>query len=233
GLPQQERNIAPSYGLDNYFGQSSQFEMMKNVGHPQIFMSYLLLMQMIIGSDSDDLPNAEKSGDNIPFEASSSDDDFYAQSVTKTNIHESFLCIEQGCQFMLTSFNDKHTNMWKVGRYIKEHTCDMGTCRDGHFNLDIEMIAFVLRTDTEKTPRFSIKDYQTTVLKAYGISISKRKEYIGRKCTFEKFYSTWEGSFAKLSRFMEALKHFNPGTIVEWKIEWHVDVIKDVFNYVF
>ncbi|KAG5614742.1 hypothetical protein H5410_014566 [Solanum commersonii] len=27
-------------------------------------------------SDSDDLPNAEESGDNVPFEASSSDDDF-------------------------------------------------------------------------------------------------------------------------------------------------------------
>ena len=27
-------------------------------------------------SDSDDLPNVEESGDNVPFEASSSDDDF-------------------------------------------------------------------------------------------------------------------------------------------------------------
>ncbi|KAG5604232.1 hypothetical protein H5410_025724, partial [Solanum commersonii] len=31
GLPQRDRNIAPSYGLDNYFGQSSHFEMTKNV----------------------------------------------------------------------------------------------------------------------------------------------------------------------------------------------------------
>ncbi|KAH0675286.1 hypothetical protein KY285_023087 [Solanum tuberosum] len=31
-LPLQDRNIAPSYGLDNYFGQSSHFEMTKNVG---------------------------------------------------------------------------------------------------------------------------------------------------------------------------------------------------------
>ncbi|KAH0776773.1 hypothetical protein KY290_008184 [Solanum tuberosum] len=70
--------------------------------------------------------------------------------------------------FRLTSFNDKHTNMWKVGRYIKEHTCDMGTCRDGHFNLDVEMIANVLRVDIEKTPR--------------------RKAYLGRKRAFEKVY---------------------------------------------
>ena len=62
--------------------------------------------------------------------------------------------VEQGCRFRLTSFIDKHTNMWKVGRYIEEHTCDMGTCREGHFNLDVEMIANVLRVDIERTPRY-------------------------------------------------------------------------------
>ncbi|KAG5600443.1 hypothetical protein H5410_031813 [Solanum commersonii] len=136
--------------------------------------------------------------------------------------------VEQGCQFRLTCFNDKHTNMWKVGRYIKEHTCDMGTCRDEHFNLDVEMIANILCVDIEKTPRFPIKDCQIVVLKAYGISISRRRAYLGRKRAFEKVYGTWEGSFAELPRFMEALKHFNPGTIVEWKTEWHVDVIEDL-----
>ena len=35
--------------------------------------------------------------------------------------------VEQGCRFRLTSFIDKHTNMKKVERYIKEHTCDMGS----------------------------------------------------------------------------------------------------------
>ncbi|KAH0703134.1 hypothetical protein KY285_017412 [Solanum tuberosum] len=80
--------------------------------------------------------------------------------------------------------------MWKVGRYIKEHTCDMGTCRDGHFNLDVEMIANVLRVDIGKTPRFSIKDCQTAILKAYDISINRRKTYLGRKRAFENVYGT-------------------------------------------
>ncbi|KAH0689320.1 hypothetical protein KY289_016678 [Solanum tuberosum] len=249
--------------------------------------------------DSDDLPNAEESGDNVPFEASSSDDDFLMpnrsprpMSMSQFRNHEipyldhlpdgpdifgdahdeytsqrtwrkpedfmngaiyiekgmlfnskkhlqiavkllhlkiareyfvikstkkswRLVCrrVEQGCRFRLTSFNDKHSNMWKDGRYIKEHKCDMGTCRDGHFNLDVEMIAKVLCVDIEKMPR--------------------RKAYLGCKRAFEKVYGTWEGSFAKLPRFMEALKHFNPATIVEWKTERHVDVIEDVFNYVF
>ena len=62
--------------------------------------------------------------------------------------------VEQGCRFRLTSVIDKHINMWKVGRYIKEHTCDIGTCREGHFNLNVEMIANVLRVDIERTPRY-------------------------------------------------------------------------------
>ncbi|KAG5621695.1 hypothetical protein H5410_006913 [Solanum commersonii] len=99
--------------------------------------------------------------------------------------------------------------MWKVGRYIKEHTCDMGTCRDGHFNLDVEMIANVLRVDIEKTPKFPIKDCQTAVLKAYGISISRRKAYLGRKRAFEKVYGTWEGSFAEVHGSFETLQSWN------------------------
>ncbi|KAG5624267.1 hypothetical protein H5410_009485, partial [Solanum commersonii] len=311
GLPQQDRNIAPSYGLDNYFGQSSHFEMTENVGTSSNFHvsptfdadDYQNIddrgpskLRTPSASDSDDLPNAEESGDNVPFEASSSEDDFLMpnrsprpMSMSPFRNHEipylnhlpdgpnifgdthdehssqrtwcepedfmngaiyieksmlfnskkqlqravklfdlkiareyfvinstkkswRLVCrrVEQGCRFRLTSFNDKHTNMWKVGRYIKEHTCDMGTCRDGHFNLDVEMIANILRVDIEKTPRFPIKDCQTVILKAYGISISRRKAYLGRKRAFEKVYGTWEGSFAELPRFMEALKHFNP-----------------------
>ncbi|KAH0776774.1 hypothetical protein KY290_008185 [Solanum tuberosum] len=103
GLPQQDRNIAPSYGLDNYFGQSSHFEMTKNVGTSSNFhvsptfdaddyQENITQDEPIdpvniddrdlpnygspSASESDDLPNAEESGDNVPFEASSSDDDF-------------------------------------------------------------------------------------------------------------------------------------------------------------
>ncbi|KAH0678752.1 hypothetical protein KY284_019837 [Solanum tuberosum] len=190
-------------------------------------------------SDSDDLPNAEESRDNVPFEASSSDDDFLMpnrssrpMSMSPFRNHD----IPYLDHFLdgPNIFGDTHDEYSsQLGRYIKEHTCDRGTCRDGHFNLDVEMIANVLRVDIEKTPRFPIKNCQTAVLKAYGISISKRKAYLGRKRAFEKVYGTWEGSFAELSRFMEALKHFNPGIIVEWKTERHVDVIENVFNYVF
>ncbi|KAH0765603.1 hypothetical protein KY285_001474 [Solanum tuberosum] len=140
-------------------------------------------------SDSDDLPNAKESGDNVPFEASSSDDDFLMPN---------------------QSPRPMSMNLFHVERYIKEHTCDMGTCRDGDFNLDVEMISSVLRSDIEKMSRFPFKVCQTTVLTAYDILIRRRKTY-DRKCAFKKVYGTWEGSFSELPRFMEALNDFNPG----------------------
>ncbi|KAH0696140.1 hypothetical protein KY289_013622 [Solanum tuberosum] len=99
-----------------------------------------------------------------------------------------------------------------------------------HLQLVIVMICLMLRN---QELIFFIKDYQTTILKTYDISTSRRKAYLGRKHAFEKVYGTWEGSFAELPRFMEAMKHFNPGTIVEWRPERRVDVIEDVFNYMF
>ncbi|KAH0730411.1 hypothetical protein KY289_001599 [Solanum tuberosum] len=164
-------------------------------------------------SDSDDLTNAEESGDNVPFEASSSDDDFLMlnrlprpMSMSLFRNHEiPYLDHLPDGPNIFGDTHDEYTS--QLGRYIKEHTCDMGTCNDGHFNLDVEMIANVLRIDIEKMPRFPIKNCQTTVIKAYGISICIRKTYFGCKRAFEKVYGTWE--------------------------ERRVDVIEDVFNYVF
>ncbi|KAH0669427.1 hypothetical protein KY285_023590 [Solanum tuberosum] len=85
----------------------------------------------------------------------------------------------------------------------------MGTCRDGHFNLDVEMITNVLRVDIEKTPRFPIKDCQTAILKAYGISISRRKAYLGRKRAFEKVYGRFFCRVAEVHGSFETLQSRN------------------------
>ncbi|KAG5613251.1 hypothetical protein H5410_024532 [Solanum commersonii] len=60
GLPQQDRNIAQDEPIDPVNIDDHD---LSNYGSPS-------------ASDSDDLPNAEESGDNVPFEVSSSDDDF-------------------------------------------------------------------------------------------------------------------------------------------------------------
>lgn len=40
--------------------------------------------------------------------------------------------------------------MLKIEIYYDEHTCNMGRCCEGHFNLNVEMVASVLYTEIEK-----------------------------------------------------------------------------------
>ncbi|KAH0764066.1 hypothetical protein KY290_020139 [Solanum tuberosum] len=219
-----------------------------------------------LASDSDDLPNAKEAGDNVSFEASSSDDDFLMpnrsprpMSMSPFRNHEiPYLDHLQDGPDIFGDTHDEYTSQRTWGEpkdfmngaiYIEKGMLFNSKKQLQRavklLHLKIAREYFVIKS-TKKSWRlvcrrveqgcqfrFPIKDCQTAVLKAYGISISKRKAYLGRKRAFEKVYGTWEGSFAELLRFMEALKHFNPGTIVEWKTERRVDVIEDVFNYVF
>ncbi|KAG5622218.1 hypothetical protein H5410_007436, partial [Solanum commersonii] len=200
GLPQQDRNIAPSYGLDNYFGQSSHFEMTENVGTSSNFHvsptfdadDYRYVQHLIFylnepidpvniddrdlpnystpsASDSDDLPNAEESGDNVPFEASSSDDDFLMPNRLPRPM----------------SMSPFRNHEIPYLDHLPDGPNIFGDTHDEY---------------SSQRTWFLIKDCQTVVLKAYGISISRRKAYFGRKRVFEKVYGTWEGSFAELPR---------------------------------
>ncbi|KAF3668873.1 hypothetical protein FXO37_09304 [Capsicum annuum] len=127
--------------------------------------------------------------------------------------HENnFVPTYQGCSFKLCATKDSSNNLWKIDKYIGEHTCNMGHCRGGHNNLDVDMIATVLVPYIEKTPRYPIKDCQISVLNKFRKIISRRKAFLGRKHAFEQVYGNWEASFCELPRFIAAMKHFKPGT---------------------
>ena len=80
--------------------------------------------------------------------------EYHVTKSTKTSWRICCKRADQGCGFKATNYKSKETNMWTIGTYHDEHTCNMGTCREGHFNLNVEMIASILLTDIEKTPRY-------------------------------------------------------------------------------
>ncbi|XP_070017735.1 uncharacterized protein [Nicotiana sylvestris] len=109
----------------------------------------------------------------------------------------------------------------------------MDTFNGNHFNLDVGLISLQLIPHIEASIRYKIKECIISVHQKYGCTIIKRKAYLGRKRAFEIIYSYWDKSFASLSRYMAALKHFNPGIVVEWKHERSVGISEYIFIYVF
>ncbi|XP_070049502.1 uncharacterized protein [Nicotiana tomentosiformis] len=137
-----------------------------------------------------------------------------------------------GCHWMLRP-SKKKTGMWKVGKYIGTHTCEMDTFNGNHFNLDVDLIYLVLIPHIEESTRYKIKECITSVHQEYGCTITKRKAFLGRKRAFKIVYDNWDKSFATLPMYMVALQHFKPGTVVEWKLERSPGIPEYIFKYVF
>ncbi|XP_059294526.1 uncharacterized protein LOC132047507 [Lycium ferocissimum] len=133
----------------------------------------------------------------------------------------------QGCRWLLWGIA-KPDGLWEITKFHPKHTYDMGQSRADHFNLNINMIAHVLLKHIEETPRMPIKTCISMIHSKYGKIISKRKGFLGRGHVFETIFGTWESSFQALPGYMAALKHANPGTVVQW---WLLE--GRIFDFVF
>ncbi|XP_070005572.1 uncharacterized protein [Nicotiana sylvestris] len=109
----------------------------------------------------------------------------------------------------------------------------MDTFNGNHFNLDVDLISLQLIPHLEVSIRHKIKECITSIHWEYGCTITKTKAYLGSKRAFKIIYGDWDKSIASLPRYMAALKHFNPGTVVEWKLEQSATIPEYIFRYVF
>ncbi|XP_070054137.1 uncharacterized protein [Nicotiana tomentosiformis] len=105
-----------------------------------------------------------------------------------------------GCHWMLYA-SKKNTGLWKVGKYIPTHKCEMDTFNGNHYNLDMDLISPVLIPHLEASIRYKIKECITSVHQKYGHTITKRKAFLGRKRAFEIIYGNWDKSFVALPSF--------------------------------
>ncbi|XP_070049003.1 uncharacterized protein [Nicotiana tomentosiformis] len=109
----------------------------------------------------------------------------------------------------------------------------MDTFNGNHFNLNVDLISLVLISHIESSIRYKVKECITSFVQAYRCTITKRKAFLGGKRAFEIVYSNWDKSFAALLRYMVALQHFNPGTVIEWKHDRIPNIPEYIFIYVF
>ena len=59
--------------------------------------------------------------------------------------------------------------------------------------------------------------YQADVQREYGVAVSYKMAWHGRRKAVEDVYGGWEENFQQLPRYLAAVVVANPGTIVEWK----------------
>ncbi|XP_070012107.1 uncharacterized protein [Nicotiana sylvestris] len=82
--------------------------------------------------------------------------------VYKVVCHRDFM----GCHWMLRA-SKKKSGLWKVGKFISTHRCEMDTFNENNFNLDVDLISLVLIPYLEVSIRFKIKECITAVHQEY------------------------------------------------------------------
>ncbi|XP_059277833.1 uncharacterized protein LOC132032022 [Lycium ferocissimum] len=129
-------------------------------------------------------------------------------------------------------WNSTNPKVIKSGKVIEPHNCDTDDYTEDHFNLNSNMIATSLIPSVMINAQISIKFVQETIKGIHHYTPSYRKAQKGREAkAFEMLYDDFEGSFRALPRYMDALQHFNPGTIVEWTHESTTMQGEHIFKY--
>ncbi|XP_016506423.1 uncharacterized protein LOC107824194 [Nicotiana tabacum] len=109
----------------------------------------------------------------------------------------------------------------------------MGVIPEDHYNLDTNLIASLLLSYVRNNPQFKLKEVQTTVKVAVSHTPSYKNAWLGRRRAFKIIYGDFDESFAQRPMYMNALKHFNPGTVVEWVHADRSTAEINIFKYIF
>ncbi|XP_076896381.1 uncharacterized protein LOC143549360 [Bidens hawaiensis] len=117
--------------------------------------------------------------------------------------------------------------------YTGPHTCLHSKITQDHPNLDASLIAQEVQHPIKEQPSITITALKAEIVNKLGYTPSYKKVWLGKQKAIENAFGDWEESYNILPKFMETLKKFNPGTIVEWCILRQIGVEHMEFRCVF
>ncbi|KAM6580868.1 hypothetical protein CsatA_004642 [Cannabis sativa] len=138
-------------------------------------------------------------------------------------------CVDENCKQYVRASTFKHTEYFKVRKYVKEHTCSLVVIMEDHRQANCNVIGELIKTKftTIKrvhTPNDIIKD----MLDDYGVSMSYSKAWRSREKAIELVRGKTDESYQQLQMYLHMLKVANPRTITSLTTN-----DKDRFKYLY
>ncbi|XP_076955121.1 uncharacterized protein LOC143629847 [Bidens hawaiensis] len=162
-----------------------------------------------------------------------------SQSKTKSDFilelgNDSFNDKEEfGCKWKLRACKRKRSGSFDITVYDGPHTCLHSKITQDHPNLDASLIAQEVQHLIKEQPSITITALKAEIVNKLGYTPSCKKVWLGKQKAIEHAFGDWDESYNILPKFMEALKKFNPGTIVEWCVLRQIGVEHMEFRRVF
>ncbi|XP_051136525.1 uncharacterized protein LOC127255176 [Andrographis paniculata] len=114
---------------------------------------------------------------------------------------------KNGCGWRVTASYKPHLECWQLITVMPDHRCIPDDVSLGHRNLDVNMIANLLKEFVKRSPAYELENVERAVKIEFGFDISYSKAWDGLKRAIEDFYGTWESSVQELPTYMETLQN--------------------------
>jgi len=140
--------------------------------------------------------------------------------VTLSNTNTWVAKCKQGkekCRWHIRGKNVQALGMWKVASYLGPHECfnESDSSKEGHSNLDCNIIAQLIKRKLTTTPSYSIAAIREDVKEKYNYTPSYRKCWDAKQKAMAMIYGDWDISYSLLPAWLFAVSRFCPGSLVD------------------
>ncbi|KAL0545226.1 hypothetical protein IC582_020375 [Cucumis melo] len=147
---------------------------------------------------------------------------FFFQFVVKKSTKEVLFvrCIDNKCGWRLRAVRLKDSNIFKIKKYVKVHSCSLEFLNRDHRQAKSWVVGELIKFKFKRPGRiYKPRDIIEDMRQDYDINMSYEKAWRARENAYERVRGSLEESYNFLRRYGEALKFTNPGTIFHMKLE--------------
>ncbi|KAL0544153.1 hypothetical protein IC582_019265 [Cucumis melo] len=130
------------------------------------------------------------------------------------------VCIDKKCGWRLRAVRLKDSNIFKIKKYVKVHSCSLEFLNRDHRQAKSWIVGELIKSKFKGPGRiYKPRDIIEDMRQDYGINMSYEKAWRARENAYERVRGSPEESHNLLRRYGEALKFTNPGTIFHMELE--------------
>ncbi|KAA0062913.1 MuDRA-like transposase [Cucumis melo var. makuwa] len=134
--------------------------------------------------------------------------------VVKKSTKEVFFvrCIDNKCGWRLQAVRLKDSNIFKIKKYVKVHSCSLEFLNRDHRQAKSWVVGELIKCKFKEAGRiYKPRDIIEDMRQNYGINMSYEKAWRARENAYERVRGSPEESYNLLRRYGKALKFKNPG----------------------
>ncbi|KAL4037505.1 hypothetical protein IC575_001101 [Cucumis melo] len=129
-------------------------------------------------------------------------------------------CIDNKCGWRLRAVRLKDSNIFKIKKYVKVHSCSLEFLNRDHRQAKSWVVGELIKSKFKGPGRiYKPRDIIEDMRQDYGINMSYEKAWRARENAYERVRGSPEESYNLLCRYGEALKFTNSGTIFHMELE--------------